>query len=146
MIKVFRKDNLAEVLDKKPIILYRSMDGACGPSGLFFVVFSDRSCYAYSTRYTKSDETLIESIKEYVPEFVQLLGSKKKIKYKREPNRDLHEIYLGLGNYVLILEDYFSDEDRKKGYSFPLFKQIVKESIDEDITSIYHLVEKEING
>ena len=45
VIKVFNEDNLEEVLNKEPLICYYSENGACGPSGLFFVILSDKSCY-----------------------------------------------------------------------------------------------------
>ena len=60
IIEVFNRDNLVETSKKEPIICYRSGNGACGPSGLFFVNVSDKSCYAYSTFYEKSDFQLIK--------------------------------------------------------------------------------------
>ena len=148
MIKVFKKDNLNEVLNKKPLILYYSENGACGPSGLFFVVFDDKSCYAYSTYYEKSDMKLIHEIVEYVPELASLLRDEGNYSFKRERQKDEYEfVYLGLGNYGLILEELYDKMHEYEGqYSFGKFKQLVSNNIEGDIKDIYDMVKEEING
>ncbi len=148
MIKVFDKDNLKETLNKKPIICYYSENGACGPSGLFFVIFSDGDCYAYSTLYKESDKELIRHILEHVPELRQLVHVSGDINPLRERSNDTYEsIYLGLGNYGLLREDYALNLDKYEGdYVFTRFGNMVNEYIKKDTFDIFNLVKNKIRG
>ncbi len=146
MINVFAKNNLEEASIKEPVICYYSEDGACGPSGLFFVVFSDRSCYGYSTYYEKSDKELIRDIIEHVPELRQVVGFSGDLDYKREMRDNLEMVYLGLGNHALIREDLIKQMKEYEGkYEFDLFKQLIENYVDGDIREIWSLVKSAIN-
>ena len=146
VIKVFNYSNLNEALDKRPIICYRSENGACGPSGLFFVVFSDKTCYAYSTYYKKSDTDLIHSIIEHVPEIGSVLGSRGKFNLKRERYNGYEDVYLGMGNYALI-ELSLLKEMNEYGGQYPIsdFMQLVEKNIDDTIRNIFELTKNDIN-
>lgn len=147
MISVFNKDNLEEASKKEPAICYYSENGACGPSGLFFVIFSDKSCYGYSTYYQKSDLKLIRDIVEHVPELRQLVYIEGELNYKRERTKDnLEMIYLGLGNYALVKEDLLKKMREYEGqYDFSCFKQLVNDCTDGEINDIWSLVKDAIN-
>ena len=56
---VISKENVEQLKSKKPLILYYSENGGCGPSGLFFIIFEDKSVYSYSTFYQKSEKNLL---------------------------------------------------------------------------------------
>ena len=146
MINVFSKNNLEEASKKEPVICYYSEDGACGPSGLFFVVFSDRTCYGYSTYYEKSDKELIRDIIEHVHELRQVVGFSGDLDYKREMRDNLEMVYLGLGNHALIREDLIKQMKEYEGkYEFDLFKQLIENYVDGDIREIWSLVKTTIN-
>lgn len=146
MINVFTKNNLEEASKKEPVICYYSEDGACGPSGLFFVVFSDGSCYGYSTYYEKSDKKLIHDIIEHVPELRQVVGFSGNLNHKREMHENLEMVYLGLGNHALIREDLLTQMKEYEGkYEFERFKQLVENYVDGDIYEIWSLVKSAIN-
>lgn len=145
MIKVFNQNNLKEVLNKKPIICYYSENGACGPSGLFFVVFSDRTCYAYSTYYEKSDFNLIHDILEYVPELTSLVRVEEELNFKRERYKNEYElVYLGLGNYGLLKNDFVGENEGQ--FDFTRFMEIAQENVDGNMKEIWKMVKEEING
>ncbi len=148
MIKVFNRENLKETLEKRPVICYYSENGACGPSGLFFVVFSDKSCYGYSTFYGKSDKGLINNIIEHVPELRSLVFVDCDLNFKRERYlNSLEMVYLGLGNYALIQEELLTKMKEYEGqYDYSCFKQLVKDCVDGDIQEIWGLVRTAING
>lgn len=146
MINVFNKNNLEEASKKEPVICYYSEDGACGTSGLFFVVFTDRSCYGYSTYYEKSDKGLIRDIIEHVPELRQVVGFSGNLNHKREMHENLEMVYLGLGNHALIREDLIKQMKEYEGkYVFDCFKQLIKNYVDGDIYEIWSLVKTTIN-
>ena len=146
MINVFSKNNLEEASKKEPVICYYSEDGACGPSGLFFVVFSDKSCYGYSTYYEKSDKELIRSIIEHIPELRQVVGFSGNLNYKREIHDNLEMAYLGLGNHALIREDLLKEMSEYEGkYVFERFMHLVENYVDGNIGEIWSLVKDSIN-
>ncbi len=146
MINVFNKNNLEEASKKEPVICYYSEDGACGPSGLFFAIFTDRSCYGYSTYYEKSDKELIRSIIEHVPELRQVVGFSGNLNYKRKLCENLEMVFLGLGNHALIREDLLKQMKEYEGkYIFERFIHLVKNYIDGDIHEIWSLVKTTIN-
>ncbi len=146
MINVFTKNNLEEASKKEPVICYYSEDGACGPSGLFFAVFSDRSCYGYSTYYEKSDKELIRDIVEHVPELIRVVGFSGNLNHKREMCDNLEMVYLGLGNDALIREDLLKQMKEYEGkYEYERFKQLVENYVDGDIYEIWSLVKTTIN-
>ena len=58
MFYVISKENVEQLKSKKPLILFYSENGGCGPSGLFFIIYEDKSAYCYSTFYQKSDKEL----------------------------------------------------------------------------------------
>ena len=148
MIKVFNRDNLVEASKKEPIICYRSENGACGPSGLFFTIFSDKSCYAYSTFYEKSDFQLIKEIIEHVPELRMLIGTDAELNYKRERCKtEFEEVYLGLGNYAIMSEELHEELDKyDEEYLFGCFKKLVNNHLDGNIQEVWSLVREAING
>ncbi len=148
MTQVFNKNNLKEVLDKKPLICYYSENGACGPSGLFLTVFQDHSCYAYSTYYKKSDKQLIHDIIEHVPELRCLIGLDDVFNFQRKRYVDEYDFfYLGLGNWTLLHHSVVSPNEHAGGqYYFPCFKELIRKQTNEDIQSIYEQVRSSING
>ena len=146
MISVFDKNNLEETSKKEPVICYYSEDGACGPSGLFFVVFTDRSCYGYSTYYEKSDKELIRDIIEHVPELRQVVGFSGNLNYKRKLCENLEMVFLGLGNHALIREDLLKQMKEYKGkYEYERFKQLIENYVGGDIREIWGLIKTSIN-
>lgn len=147
MIKVFNKNNLAEASKKEPVICYRSENGACGPSGLFFVIFSDKSCYAYSTSYENSNLQLVQEIIEHVPELKMIIGSDAEFDYKREQYKTkFKEVYLGLGNYAIMAEKLYEEFNKyNEELAFDRFKKIVNNHLDGDIQKVLKLVREEIN-
>ena len=146
MIKIFSYTNLDEALNKKPIICYRSENGACGPSGLFFVIFSDKTCYAYSTFYKQSNKNLIRSIIEHVPEIGSVLGMHGEFNLKRERHTGYEDVYLGMGNYALVDETLLKEMNEYGGqYPISDFMLLVENNIDDTVRNIFDLVKKEIN-
>ena len=148
MIKVFNRDNLVEASKKEPIICYRSENGACGPSGLFFVIFSDKSCYAYSTFYEKSDISLVKEIIEHVPELRMLIYVDNELNYKRERfHKEFEEVYLGLGNYAIMTEELREElNNYDEEFVFGCFKKLVSNHLDGDIQQVWSMVKEAING
>ena len=148
MIKVFNRDNLVEASKKEPIICYRSENGACGPSGLFFVIFSDKSCYAYSTFYEKSDISLVKEIIEHVPELRMLIYSDDRLNYKRERfQKEFEEVYLGLGNYAIMTEELREElNNYDEEFTFGCFKKLVSNHLDGNIQQVWSMVREAING
>lgn len=145
MTVVFDKNNLKEVINKKPLILYYSENGACGPSGLFFVIFQDKSCYGYSTFYEKSNKTLIHSIIEHVPEFKFIMTNDKDMNYKREHFNTYSDVYLGLGNWSLIDESLLDEfHSYEEGYIINSFKKLVIAHTDQSVLEISDMVRKAI--
>ena len=145
MIKVFDHENVDEIINKKPLMCYYSENGACGPSGLFFVIFEDRSCYAYSTYYPESDTNLIHRINECVPELRSLLGGQGDYQYQRKSTlEDMEYLYLGLGNYGLVEHQVYKKVKRyKKEHIFSAFMKVVEGYVKEK-NQIYNLVKKAI--
>lgn len=148
MIKVFSRDNLEEASKKEPVICYRSENGACGPSGLFFVIFSDKSCYAYSTFYEKSDISLVKEIIEHVPELRMLIYVDNELNYKRERfHKEFEEVYLGLGNYAIMTEELREElNNYDEEFVFGCFKKLVSNHLDGDIQQVWSMVKEAING
>ena len=125
---------MVEASKKEPLICFRSEDGACGPSGLFFVVFSDKSCYCYSSSFKESDSLLVNEIIEHVPELGMLIGSATELDYKRERYKtEFVEIYLGLGNHAIMTEELHEELNRYDGeFVFGRFKKLLSNTLDED--------------
>ena len=148
MIKVFSRDNLEEASKKEPVICYRSENGACGPSGLFFVIFSDKSCYAYSTFYEKSDISLVKEIIEHVPELRMLIYVDNELNNKRERfHKEFEEVYLGLGNYAIMTEELREElNNYDEEFVFGCFKKLVSNHLDGDIQQVWSMVREAING
>ena len=148
MIKVFNRDNLVEASKKEPTICYRSENGACGPSGLFFVIFSDKSCYAYSTFYEKSDISLVKEIIEHVPELRMLIYVDDELNYKRERfHKEFEEVYLGLGNYAIMTEELREElNNYDEEFVFGCFKKLVSNHLDGNIQQVWSMVKEAING
>ena len=148
MIKVFSRDNLEEASKKEPVICYRSENGACGPSGLFFVIFSDKSCYAYSTFYEKSDISLVKEIIKHVPELRMLIYVDNELNYKRERfHKEFEEVYLGLGNYAIMTEELREElNNYDEEFVFGCFKKLVSNHLDGDIQQVWSMVKEAING
>lgn len=148
MIKVFSRDNLEEASKKEPVICYRSENGACGPSGLFFVIFSDKSCYAYSTFYERSDISLVKEIIEHVPELRMLIYVDNELNYKRERfHKEFEEVYLGLGNYAIMTEKLREElNNYDEEFVFGCFKKLVSNHLDGDIQQVWSMVKEAING
>ena len=148
MIKVFSRDSLEEASKKEPVICYRSENGACGPSGLFFVIFSDKSCYAYSTFYEKSDISLVKEIIEHVPELRMLIYVDNELNYKRERfHKEFEEVYLGLGNYAIMTEELREElNNYDEEFVFGCFKKLVSNHLDGDIQQVWSMVKEAING
>ena len=148
MIKVFSRDNLEEASKKEPVICYRSENGACGPSGLFFVIFSDKSCYAYSTFYEKSDISLVKEIIEHVPELRMLIYVDNELNNKRERfHKEFEEVYLGLGNYAIMTEELREElNNYDEEFVFGCFKKLVSNHLDGDIQQVWSMVKEAING
>ena len=143
MFKVFTYENLKEVENKKPLICYSSSNGACGPSGLFLVVFDDGSIYGYSTYYENSDKELIADIIATVPETYVLLSLFKKV--GRKPKRrsylmDMRDYDLGLGNMVLL------NKSINERFNFPSFWSFLKEEYNVNVSDIIDIVNEAINN
>ena len=139
---------MEEASKKEPVICYRSENGACGPSGLFFVIFSDKSCYAYSTFYEKSDISLVKEIIEHVPELRMLIYVDNELNYKRERfHKEFEEVYLGLGNYAIMTEELREElNNYDEEFVFGCFKKLVSNHLDEDIQQVWSMVKEAING
>ena len=137
MFKVFTYENLKEVENKKPLICYSSSNGACGPSGLFLVVFDD------STYYENSDKELIADIIATVPETYVLLSVFKKV--GRKPKRrsylmEMRDYDLGLGNMVLL------NKSINERFNFPSFWSFLKEEYNVNVSDIIDIVNEAINN
>ena len=147
MHKAFSFGNLEETLTKKPAILYYSQDGACGPSGLFLVIFDDGSCYSYSTLYPQSDLKLIHAIIEHVPEFKPLLQIKGEYAKKRESFiSSLELINLGMGNEAFMRSDVFESLSVDDHVYFPDFVKFVKARTGVGLDDIFFSTKKDIIG
>ena len=140
-MKVINKENIKETINKKPLICFYSDNGASGANGLFFVVFDDKSIYAYSTYYKNYDETLIKDIVENVPECIGLLFyNSDDYSPKRESYQDEMEYFnLGMGNSVCIDESitYFN-----YNYRVSEFYEFVREFTGVSVSKIFRKVEK----
>ena len=144
MFQVFNKNNVNKVLDKTPLIVFYSENGACGPSGLLLVIYSDHTSYAYSTLYKSRDYQLIKSILECVPEFSPLLQIEDEHIDKRKRILDeMNIIYLGLGNFAFIHNSIFEE---KMEMNYPYFKEVVESLTNKNIDEMFMLVKEEING
>ena len=148
MSKVFDEKNVDEVINKKPLIVSYSRNGACGPVGLMLVVFSDGSSYAYSTIYKYRDEDLIDVIVESVPEFKTLLNLGKEENHIREPYYDeMRLTYLGLGNIAYISNSIFDEFKNQNGEGkFKVFQRLVKQYSNEDLWDIAKKVREYFHG
>ena len=145
---MFNENNVNEVIQKRPLIVSWSSNGASGPSGLMLVIFDDGSSYGYSTLYKYRDDELIDEIVESVPEFKTLMCLGKEKNIKREPYKeDMRLTYLGLGNIAYIDNNIFDDFlnlDGKEKYS--VYKEKVKELSNEDIWDIAKKVRDHFHG
>ncbi len=143
-IKVFNYQNLSEITGKPPIICFYSENGACGPSGLFYVIFDDGTLYAYSTFYEKSDKGLIKEIMRYVPELESLIQIPILCEERKRCRFDtVFGVYLGLGNHSLIREDILSDIHEKLDY--PTFVKLCEKLVGTSLKPVFEMVNKEIN-
>ena len=132
-MKVINHENIKETINKQPIICFYSSNGACGASGLFFVVFDDKSIYAYSTYYENYDETIIKDIIEYIPESKALLFYDGDYNPKRKSFiSDMEDFNLGLGNDALIDElfTYFNYTYRISEF-YDFVEEFTKVSVGE---------------
>lgn len=102
MFEIISNENVHTLANKKPLILYYSENGGCGPSGLFFIIFEDKSVYSYSTFYQKSDKELINKTLEYVPQLQGLIGRNEEHPCEPEKMKGYKLVYLGLGNHALM--------------------------------------------
>lgn len=139
-MKVINHENIKETINKQPIICFYSGNGACGASGLFFVVFDDKSIYAYSTYCENYDETIIKDIIEYIPESKALLFYDGDYNPKRKSFiSDMEDFNLGLGNDALIDESitYFN-----YNYRVSEFYEFVREFTGVSVSKIFRKVEK----
>lgn len=148
MSELFNDKNVNEVVNKKPIIVLWSRNGACGPSGLMLVIFDDGSSFAYSTFYKYRDNDLIEEIVESVPEFKTLMNLGKETNYKREPFKEQMRLtYLGLGNIAYVENSLFERFlNLNGGGKYELFKKVVKQYSGEELSDIAKKVREYFNG
>ena len=148
MAELFSYENIKETLTKKPLVLYFCPPGACGPEGLFFVLFDDKSLYGYLVNHKNTDHQLIKNIIEYIPELKSLLGGNGNYQYKREKYiDDYYLIYLGLGNVGLIKNERFNAKNAVNGqYSYPNFIKEVSEYANQNIANLYQEIKEALNG
>ena len=148
MVELFNEKNVNEVINKKPLIVYWSSNGASGPSGLMLAIFDDGSTYAYSTFYKYRDDELIDEIVESVPEFKTLMNLGKEKDLKRESYKDQMRLsYLGLGNIAYIDESVFAQFLNKDGKGkYQIFKEVVKNLSGEELFDIAKKVREHFNG
>lgn len=142
-IKVFNYSNINEITSKSPTICYYSENGACGPSGLFYVIFDDGSLYAYSTYYEKSDMKLIKNIICHAPELRSLIYLDDETSPERKCRNDMVSIYLGLGNHGLICEHIYSDIHEKLDYR--TFIKLSEKIVGSSLKSVFEMVNSKIN-
>ena len=138
MSELFNEKNVDKVVNKKPLIVSWSRNGACGPSGLMLVFFDDGSSYAYSTFYKYRDDNLIEEIVESVPEFKTLMNFGKEDNYKRAPLKGQMTLaYLGLGNIAYVENNLFNRFLNLNGSGkYEIFKRVVKQYSGEELWGI----------
>lgn len=142
MINLFSKANLEECINKEPLILFYSGNGSMGPSGLMFVVFSDFSCYCYSTYYDELDLELLRSIIEHVPEFNDLIGMKGEMNFKRNKcDNQLEDFYLGVGNFLLARKEIVDEIEESEEFPYTYFNKKIVSLINNGIDDIYKKVE-----
>lgn len=147
MHQVFNYGNLEETISKKPIALYYSQNGACGPSGLFLVIFMDGSCYSYSTMYEQSDFKLIHDIVEHVPEFKSLLQIKGEYAKKRDWfTVRLQLVNLGLGNEAFVSGEVFEAISVEDHVYFLDFVKFVKARTGVGLDDMFFSTKKAIVG
>ena len=128
--------------------MFDSENGACGPSGLFFVIFKDNSCYAYSTFYKKADISLIKDILEHVPELKTVVYFDGKLNYKRERSKEeFDQIYIGLGNHAVMTDELCDEINNRENESyFASLKAIMKNHFDVDLNEVWKLVKESLDG
>ena len=144
MFQVFTKENVNEVLHKKPLICFYSSNGACGPSGLMLVIFSDKSSYGYSTYSENTDHQLVVSIASNVPEFGPLLHLEDDYEEKRGRQlEDMSFYYLGLGNACFI-HDSLIKEDEKM--NIKAFKKLIEKVANISMDEMFNKIWEETNG
>ena len=148
MSELFNEKNVDDVIDKKPLIVSWSRNGACGPSGLMLVIFDDGSSYAYSTFYKYRDDDLIDEIVESVPEFKTLMNLGKAENTKREPQKEQMRLtYLGLGNIAYVENKLFEKFLNLNGSGkYEIFKKAVKQYSGEELWDIAKKVREYFNG
>lgn len=148
MSELFNEKNVDDVIDKKPLIVSWSRNGACGPSGLMLVIFDDGSSYAYSTFYKYRDDDLIDEIVESVPEFKTLMNLGKAENSKREPQKEQMRLtYLGLGNIAYVENKLFEKFLNLNGSGkYEIFKKVVKQYSGEELWDIARKVREYFNG
>lgn len=139
-MKVINHENIKETINKQPLICFYSSNGACGASGLYFVVFNDKSIYAYSTYYKKHDETIIKDIIEYIPESRGLLfyDNDDYSPKRKSFNDEMKYFDLGMGNSARIDESYtyFNYNNR-----ISEFYEFVEELVGISVNEIFKNVE-----
>ena len=148
MLELFNDKNVDDVIDKKPLIVSWSRNGACGPSGLMLVIFDDGSSYAYSTFYKYRDDDLIDEIVESVPEYKTLMNLGKAENSKREPQKEQMRLtYLGLGNIAYVENKLFEKFLNLNGSGkYEIFKKVVKQYSGEELWDIARKVREYFNG
>ena len=138
---VLSKDNIKELNGKEPIIVFCSLCGAMGCSGLIFVTLKDKT-YAYSL-FSK-DEELIYDFCEMVPASSEITGinrNNKLIPTKRTIN-NLYFEDIGYGNSC-YLDKKIQKEYKKmlKGdYPPSAHNEIVKKYTNKSMPEIYDFV------
>ncbi len=148
MSELFNEKNVDEVINKKPLVVSWSRNGACGPSGLMLAIFDDGSTYVYSTFYKYRDDDLIDEIVESVPEFKTLMNLGKEENFKRDPYKDQMRLtYLGLGNIAYVENKLFDRFLNLNGSGkYQIFKEVVKDYSGEDLWDIAKKVREYFNG
>ena len=142
---VLTKNNIKELKGKEPLIVFCSLCGAMGCSGLIFVTLKDKT-YAYSL-FSK-DEKLIYDFCEMVPSLSELTGinrTNKLIPTKRTIN-NLYFEDIGYGNSCYF-DKTIQEEYKKmlKGEYPPIaHNEIIKLYTNKSVPEIYDFVMKKL--
>ena len=143
-INIFNYANLKEITSKTPAICFYSETGACGPSGLLFVIFEDKTLYAYSAFYRESDLELVREIINHVPEMRSLIYlDSKHFKPKRERRSNMEQLYLGLGNHALV-DEKFKIPDHDGITEYRAFIKTCEKYLGRDLGDLLRTVEDAI--
>ncbi len=144
MLEVFNKDNIKDIYKKKPLIVYQSLLGSCGPSGLMVCVFDDGSSYAFIC--LAKDRHLYKEIIKQIPEFSLLTTGEVDGEYREPYLRDLDLTYLGLGNLAYVTHSIFNGLGKVElTKRFGLFEAILKDYTSQNLWEILKKVRKEVH-